>query len=107
MTDEDELAIPPGGDPAGARLSPEEIYQRLVSIKGSADNIVLLGVGGAAACDATQGVYGAARETTRLRQLTDMFIASGLGMFWDLCTGRLEDHVDDAIQIIDTACDAF
>lgn len=103
MTDEDENAIPPGGD-STMRLTPEEIYNKLISIKGGVDRMVFLGIGGATACTAEQGEYGAAKEATRLKAVTDMFIAQERGVFWDLCTGKLEEGLGRAMGVIEATC---
>lgn len=106
MTDEDENAIPPGGD-STMRLTPEEIHQRLVSTKGSVDRMVFVGIAGATACTAEQGAYGAAKEATRLKQLTELFVTANRGAFWDVCSGFQESELDEALRVIDTACDLY
>lgn len=99
ITDEDE-------QPAPTNKSAMELYNEMVAIKGDVKRIVFLGIGGGpGGCD--PGTYGQADEATKLRALTDRFIAAERGVFWDLCQGRLEDGLIDAMEVIEQACDEF
>jgi len=93
ITDEDEQPVP------GA--TAQEVFDRIVAIKGAVHRVVFLGIGGASSCD---GVYGHARQATKLREVTSLFEAAGRGVFWDLCGGHLEDGLDRVFEVIDRAC---
>jgi hypothetical protein len=94
ITDEDETPIP--------SATADEVYQRLAAIKGDVRKMVLLGIGGSKACD---GAYGSADPATKLRALTELFIAQQRGVWWDLCQGKLEDGLTAAMTVIEEACD--
>lgn len=97
ITDEDEQPVP------GANA--QEIYDRLVAIKGGDVNkIVFVGIGGAMTCD---GLYGHAREASKLHNLTNKFVAKQRGLFWDLCQGNLEQGLSTALTTINSACEDF
>jgi hypothetical protein len=96
ITDEDEQPNP------GA--SAQEVHDRLVATKGDVKKMVFLGIGGASSCN---GAYGSADEATVLKEVTDLFIAEGRGVFWDLCAGQLESGLDDAMAVIEQACSEF
>lgn len=96
ITDEDEQPVP--------RQSPQQIHDRLVAAKGDAKNVVFLGIGGKTDC---RGVYGDADEADTLQRLVETFAADGRGFFWDLCAGRLEDGLTNALTAIETACKEF
>jgi hypothetical protein len=102
ITDEDEQPDPD--------LSAQEVYNKLVAIKGGdIKKMVFLGIGGAPAngevfCD---GAYGTAIEAKKLKEVTNMFIANQRGVFWDLCQGNLEQGLTQALTTIDSACDDF
>ncbi len=95
ITDEDEQPTP--------AQPPQQVFQRLIAVKGgSAKRMVFLGIGGAKSCS---GVYGSAKEAVQLKALTDLFIAQGRGVFTDLCAGKLEDGLTQAVQVVQTACE--
>jgi hypothetical protein len=96
ITDEDEQPVPDA--------STQAVYDRLVAIKGDVRKLVFLGIGGASSC---AGAYGDADEATRLRELTDLFIADQRGVFWDLCQGRLDEGLTQALAVIESACEDF
>ena len=96
ITDEDEQPVP------GA--SAQEIYDRLVAIKGDVNKMVFLGIGGATTCD---GLYGHAREAQKLHNVTKKFVDDGRGLFWDLCQGNLEQGLTQALTTIQSACEDF
>ena len=83
ITDEDEQPNP--------AASAQEVYDRLVATKGDVKRMVFLGIGGESSCN---GAYGSADEATVLREVADLFIAEGRGVFWDH-EGQLEDGLDD------------
>jgi hypothetical protein len=94
ITDEDEQPTPP--------RTAQEIYDRLVAIKGGlVQRVVFLGIGGSQSCD---GVYGSASQARLLKATTDLFIAQGRGVFWDLCAGALENGLQQALDVIKRAC---
>jgi len=96
ITDEDE-------QPTGAARTPQQVYDRLVAAKGGdVRRMVFLGIGGGSDCE---GVYGSADHAVDLRSITDLFIAQGRGVWWDLCDGRLEDGLEQAFTVIEQACD--
>jgi hypothetical protein len=97
ITDEDEQPTP--------NANAQEIYDRLVAIKGGDVNrMVFLGIAGDSACS---GAYGDAKEATKLKATTQLFIDAGRGVFYDLCLGDLEDGLTQALTTIDSACRDF
>ncbi|WP_434044980.1 MULTISPECIES: hypothetical protein [Sorangium] len=97
ITDEDEQPVP--------SQRPQQIHDRLVAAKGGeAKNVVFLGIGGREDCD---GAYGSADEADNLQRLVDTFAADERGFFWDLCEGRLEDGLTNALSAIEEACTEF
>ncbi|MCG5055292.1 MAG: VWA domain-containing protein [Myxococcales bacterium] len=97
ITDEDEQPAP--------RASVEELFNRMKALKGNdVSRMVFLGIGGATDC---RGVYGSADEAETLKELTGRFEAANRGVFWDLCTGRLEDGLTKAMTVINQACEQF
>ncbi len=96
ITDEDEQPTPAG--------SAQDVYDRLVAIKGGDVNrMVFLGIGGASDC--ANGAYGSADKATKLKAVTDKFIANQRGVFWDLCDGNLDQGLTQALTTIETACE--
>ncbi len=96
ITDEDEQPTP-GAD-------AQEVYDRLVAIKGDVNKMVFLGIGGASSCD---GAYGSAKHATKLEAVTNKFIAAQRGVFWDLCQGNLDQGLTQALTVIESACEDF
>jgi hypothetical protein len=96
ITDEDEQPTP---DKTAA-----ELYDQLVAAKGDVKNMVFLGIGGGSDCS---GAYGTADNAQKLHNVADMFIAQERGVWWDLCQGNLGGGLDQALQVIETACDEF
>lgn len=95
ITDEDEQPVP--------GQSASEVYERLIAAKGGdVKRMVFLGIGGSQGCT---GVYGDADHAQTLEELSNLFIAEGRGVFWDLCEGHLEDGLTEAMQVIEQACD--
>jgi hypothetical protein len=94
ITDEDEQPTP------GA--SAQEIFDQIVAVKGDVNKVVFLGIGGATAC--SNGAYGSAKQATKLRAVTDLFVAAHRGLFWNLCDGNLEQGLAEALTTIETAC---
>lgn len=98
ITDEDE-------QPTGSARTAQQVYQRLVNAKGGdVKQMVFLGIGAVKKCS---GVYGTAYPATKLKAITDLFIAQDRGVWWNLCAGHLEDGLDEAFQIIEQACEEF
>jgi hypothetical protein len=93
ITDEDEQPVP--------NASAQQIYDRLVAVKGDVKRMVLLGIGGASAC---AGAYGTAKHATKLQAITALFSAQQRGVFWDLCQGNLDQGLTAALQTIEQAC---
>ncbi len=98
ITDEDEQLVDIG--------STQEIYEQLVAAKGGdVEQIVYLGVAGGSDCE---GPYGSAQDAVQAQALSNLFIAAGRGMFWDLCMGDLETAFQVAIEgSVDSACQEF
>lgn len=97
MTDEDEELI----DAQGNDVDPQTIVDQIVAAKGTIDNVVMLGIGGASDCN---GPYGSADDAQNLQAITQAFIDADRGLYWDLCDGDLETAFDQALVIVDEAC---
>lgn len=91
ITDEDEHPMP--------AADPQTIHDRLVTAKGDATQLVLVGVGGTSDCE---GPYGEARDADMLQDVTARF--GDRGMFWDLCEGELDEGLREAAGAIAGAC---
>jgi hypothetical protein len=96
ITDEDEQPIP--------NKNANELYDQRVGVKGDVANVVFLGIGGGSDCT---GPYGTANNAAKLHSVADLFIAQERGVWWDLCAGNLGDGLDQALEVIETACDEF
>jgi len=98
ITDEDEQPTPD--------RSAQQVYDRLVAVKGDVKRMVFLGIGGGVpgGCD---GAYGFAEEADKLHTIANLFIAQERGVWWDLCEGHLEDGLTEAMQVIEQACNEF
>ncbi len=99
ITDEDEEL---GLDLPDQTNDPQVIFDNLVSIKGDVKDMVFLGIGGQGGCE--EGEYGTALDAFNLKSVTDMFIAEDRGVYWDLCSGRLEDGITEAMNVISKGC---
>jgi hypothetical protein len=101
MSDEDEQPTPD--------QSAQELYDQLVAIKGDVKDMVFLGIGGGVpnGCLDTPGTYGTAEAADKLYELTNLFIAQERGVWWDLCQGELQDGLNEALTVIQQACDEF
>ncbi|MCU0689857.1 MAG: hypothetical protein MUF54_00510 [Polyangiaceae bacterium] len=96
VTDEDE-------QPTNSANTATEIYKRIVAIKGGeVRRMVFVGIGAEHDCT---GVGGSAGAATKLKAVTDLFAARQRGVWWDLCNGHLEDGVEEASAVIESACD--
>jgi hypothetical protein len=98
ITDEDEQPTPDN-------KTADQLYNELVAVKGDVNNIVFLGIGGGSECP--DGAYGGAENSQKLHNLADLFIAQERGVWWDLCQGNLGAGLDEALTVIETACDEF
>ncbi len=96
ITDEDEQPVPDA--------DPQEIAGKLIATKGKIENVVFLGIGGDSDCD---GPYGEADEASVLREVTEIFVSQGRGVWWDLCAGDLETAFATALEVVDSACTDF
>lgn len=96
ITDEDEKPVP--------AIPAEEIASKMIAAKGSVNNMVFVGIGGESLC---AGAYGTAIPATTLQGVASVFEGAGRGMFWDICTGSLEEAFMSAIQLVDSACIEF
>ncbi len=94
MTDEDEQPVP--------KATAQEVYDRLVKIKGDVRKVVFLGIGGQTKCN---GPYGSAKDAQVLKEVTALFEAQSRGVFWDICAGSFEEGLAKAIAAIKGACD--
>ena len=97
ITDEDEQPTPDN-------KTADQLYNELVAVKGDVNNVVFLGIGGGSSCT---GPYGSADNAQKLHNVADLFIAQERGVWWDLCQGNLGAGLDEALQVIETACDEF
>lgn len=97
ITDEDEQPTP-DADAAS-------VAARLAAAKGGDMNkMVFLGIAGGRSCE---GAYGHADDAVKMKAIAGEFAARGRGVFWDLCDGRLEDGLGEALQVIENACNDF
>jgi hypothetical protein len=103
ITDEDEELFGTNGLPTNIN----GLYNQLTAIKGGVNNMVFVGIGGGAPSGCSPGAYGDADYAQRVHELTNMFIAEGRGVWWDLCQGNLGDGLAAALEVIETACDEF
>lgn len=94
LTDEDEQPVPQAG--------AQDVYNRLVAVKGDVDRLAFVGIGGARDC---QGDYGPAREARELKDVTKLFADHQRGVFWDLCRGDLDRGLGEALDTIESACE--
>jgi hypothetical protein len=100
ITDEDET-------PTGSAQTSQQLYDRLVAVKGDVRRMVFLGIGGGLPSGCSNGAYGQADPANLLNDLTNKFIAQNRGIWWDLCVGNLEDGLGEAIAVIESACAEF
>jgi hypothetical protein len=94
MTDEDERPVPV--------RTAVQVHQRLVAAKGDARRLMFLGIGALADCD---GVYGRAGQAVLLKEITALFAAQSRGLFWNLCTGALDEGLAKAVRMIRSTCE--
>jgi hypothetical protein len=92
ITDEDERVAPPA--------SAETIYDQLVAGKGEPSSLGFVGAGGKSDCD---GPYGNADDADTLQAIAARF--GSHGAFWDLCDGRLDEGLHQAVALVDALCD--
>jgi hypothetical protein len=72
--------------------------------------MVFLGIGGGVpngCLEGDGGTYGTAKPAQKLYDVTQRFIAEERGVWWDLCQGRLQDGLTEALNVIEQACDEF
>ena len=107
ITDEDECPDSPDCNNKSDGMA-DNLYAQLVSLKGDVRKMVFLGIGGGVpgGCPGG-GAYGEAQPATLLDKVTNRFVEHNRGVWWDLCVGRLEDGLTEAIAIIDSACREF
>ncbi|MGB1277921.1 MAG: hypothetical protein ACPG77_19400, partial [Nannocystaceae bacterium] len=67
MTDEDEEAI----DENANDVDPVTIAQAIIAAKGSVDEVIFLGIGGASNCN---GPYGSANDASKLQEITQVLV---------------------------------
>lgn len=98
VTNEDE-----GGTPSF--INTQALHDQLVQAKGGEpNNVVFLGIAGSEVCLA----YGAfTAPAPQMESLANLFAADGRGVFYDLCTQNIAPAFDQAIALVDTACDNF
>jgi hypothetical protein len=103
ITDEDEQPNPNTSD------GPQEIYNRLVAIKGDVKKMVFLGIGGGAGgCSSNAYGNNGALHAQRLEATTQLFINQERGIWWDMCSNEpLENGLGEAMAIINQACEEF
>jgi hypothetical protein len=99
VTNEDE------GSAGGFGTDTQEVYDRLIAAKNDPNNVVFIGIGG----KPSLGLCFAYGETTvaarKLEELTGRF--GDRGLFYNLCNENLADALDQALGLIDSACDEF
>ena len=110
ITDEDECpTFPNCNDTSDTKAT--EIFDSLVAVKGDVRKMVYLGIGGGAAgcpdSGAEAGAYGAADPAVLTNKISQLFVGEERGVTWDLCDGRLEDGLTEAIEVIEQACRDF
>jgi hypothetical protein len=88
-------------------VTAQDLHDDLVATKGDVQKMVFLGIGGQTA--GCPNIYGDTEgAATKLHELTDLFIAQDRGVWWDLCAqGPLQDGLDEALTVIEQACDDF
>jgi hypothetical protein len=102
ITDEDDAPeLDPGID--GSTGDPPQWFDALVAARGGVEsNIVVLGVTGRPAPNACGAE--SAEPATRLLELVQSFT---YGLAVDVCSADYAPHFDDALAIIELACDGF
>ena len=97
ITDEDEQPIPDA--------TAQELFDRIVAVKGDVRKIVFIGIGGQPPDGCGSGAYGSAKAAQKLNDVTELFIAEQRGVWHDLCVGNIEDSLDEMVAVLETACD--
>ena len=121
ITDEDDCSIVEGGtmnvsfqggsdcdeETSTGLYQPETMIEFLDELTGGGEGrYVLVGIAGdpeTNGCDASN--LGSAAGAKRLKELIDM--VGGWGVFGDICSGDLSDSLQQALDVIELACDEF
>jgi hypothetical protein len=118
ITDEDDCSIQNGGtmnlsfsDAADCNeetsvglYAPETIKAFLDDLAGGPERYVVIGIaGGEGGCNETS--LGSAIEAKRVRELVEL--CELYGVFGDICSGDLWTSLDEALDVIELACDEF
>lgn len=93
ITDEDEHPVPGG--------TAQSVYERLLATRPDPTRIVFVGAGGESEC---VGPYGPADEATMLKDISGRFASQQRGRFSDLCDGKLDEGLRDAVDLVENAC---
>lgn len=96
LTAEDENPVP--------AASAQDLYDRLVAVKGNAEKVVFIGIGGESNCD---NDYGGAEDADTLQDIAKKFRDNGHGTFIDLCDDPLERGLNKVVGAIEDACEGW
>ena len=94
LTDEDE-------DPMHTDTSPDQTKARLDTFTGGEERYVAVTIAGPTACESA---FGSAIEATTLKTFTDLVPN---GYFGNICDGDLADSLAQALELIQSSCDAL
>lgn len=94
LTPEDETPVP--------AASAQDIYDRFLALKGDAEKMVFIGLGGESSCG---NDYGGAEDADTLQDITRKFRDNGHGSFIDLCDDPLERGLNRVVAAIESACE--
>lgn len=103
ITDEDECPAHLTNCNDTSDATAKGIYDDLVAIKGDVRKMVYLGIsGGTSGC--ANGVYGSAAPAPLVSKIVSLFVAEDRGVAWNLCDGKLENGLVEALSVIEQAC---
>ncbi len=101
ITDEDD---PGSGDP-GSPGDPASWFQEIVTVKGTANNVVTLSLTRGSPGNVFGQAQGTELDGVRIMQFAQMFDQNGL--VGDICAPSFGPFFDQAVGLIDSACDGF
>ena len=101
ITDEDD----PGSSGVGSAGDPNSWYDDFIAVKTFPENVVVLTLTRGAPANVCGGAVGSEVDGTRLMQFAGLFGANGF--LGDICAASFGPFFDQAIEVIEDACDNF